>query len=289
MPRNVLSLVVALGATVVGLPLLWFGGATAVGALDVTGDGISAAAIGPALLAVLGGAVLAVAGYSIRWSSLGALVTGALHLAVSLLALVFAPYDEGALPPLWQLVFDLDRTAPELSSGIAMTLAFGVSALVGVSLLVGGLAGLRLHAATALRRWLALLGGLIAIVMVVWALASGLRVYVGFLVTASPDAAVIGPQVVQLALLVVAFGVTLLPLRWSSLGAWTAGIVVTALGLLLLAPLPEILAALPSDIAFLIATAGPAGLLTAVGLTVIGVALGSGRRRRDALAASEVG
>jgi len=289
MPRNVLSLLVALGATVVGLPILWFGGALAVRSLDVTGDGASAAAVGSALLALLGAAVLAVAGYSIRWSSLGALVTGGLHLAFSGVALAFAPYDEGALPFLWQLVFDLDRASNELSSGIAMMLAFGVSALLGVALLVGGLAALRLRASTTGWRWLSLVGGLAAIVLTVWALAAGLRVYVGFLVTASPDASVIVPEVLQLVAVVLMFGVSLVPLLRSGLGAWVAGVVVTGLALLLIAPLPEILAALPSDVAFLIATAGPAGLLGAVGLTLIGVAAGTGRRRRDVLASAAVG
>jgi len=138
-------------------------------------------------------------------------------------------------------------------------------------------------------RWLGLVGGLVATVLAVWALATGLRVYVGFLVTAAPDAAVIAPQVVLLAVLVLAFGAALVPLIGSSLGAWLAGILLTGAGLLLIAPLPEILGALPSDVAFLIATAGPAGLLSAVGLTLAGVAAGTGRRRSDVTASADVG
>jgi len=289
MPRNVLSLLVALGATVVGSLILWFGGALALGSLDVTGEGASAAAVGPAFLALLGAAGLGVAGYSIRWSPLGALVTGALQLVVSAVALAFAPYDENALPFLWRLVFDLDQVSNELSSGVALTLAFGLSALLGMALLVGGLAALRPRATSTGWRWLGVLGGVAAVVLAVAALAAGLRVYVAFLVTGSPDASVIVPQVVQLTLLVLAFGVALLPLVRTTVGAWIAGVVLTGLGLLLIAPLPEILAALPSDVAFLIAVTGPAGLLAAVGLTVVGLAAGSRLRRRDVLAGAGVG
>lgn len=275
MPRTALSLIVAVGATVVGLPILWSGGALALQSLDVTGDTASTSAVGPALLALLGAAVLAVAGYSIRWSPIGALVVGGVHLVVSATALAFPPYDEGALPFLWQLVFDLDRAAPLLSSGVAVMLAYGVSALLGMALLVGGLVSLRPGPATALWRVLSVAGGLLAVVAVVWALAVGLRVYIAFLVTGAPDATVITPLVVQLALAVLVFGLALVPLRGSTAGAFIAGIVVTGLGLLLIAPLPEILAALPADVAFLVATIGPAGLLGAVGLTLLGVGAGS--------------
>jgi len=281
MPRTALSLIVAVGATIVGLPLLWFGGALAIQSLDVSGDSASASAsaVGPALLALLGAAVLGAAGYSIRWSPVGALTVGGLHLLVSATALAFAPYDEGALPFLWQLVFDLDRAAPAISSGLAMTLAYGVSALLGMALLVGGLVSLRPGRATALWRLVGVAGGLAAVVATLWTFTLGLRVYIAFLVTGQPDAAVITPLVVQLALAVVVFGAALVPLRWSAVGGFVAGIVLTGLGLLLIAPLPEILEALPSDVAFLVATIGPAGLLSSVGLTLLGVAAGSRRLR----------
>lgn len=279
MPRTVLSLIVAVGATVVGLPILWFGGALALQSLDVTGDAPAAAAIGPAFLALLGAAVLAVAGFSIRWSPVGALVVGGLHLVVSGVALAFPPYDEGALPVLWQLVFDLDRAAPLLSSGLAVMLAYGLSALLGVALLVGALTALRPGRPTALWRVLGVAGGLVAVGATVWVFASGLRVYIAFLVTGSPDPVVITPLVVQLAIGVLVVGVALVPLRGSTVGAFLAGVVITGLGLLLIAPLPEILAALPADVAFLVATIGPAGLLGAVGLTLLGVGVGSRRRR----------
>jgi hypothetical protein len=279
MPRTVLSLIVAVGATIVGLPILWFGGALAVQSLEVSGDSVSAAAIGPALLALLGAAVLAVAGFSIRWSPVGALVVGGLHLVASATALAFPPYDDTAPPFLWQLVFGLDRVAPLLSSGLAVMLAYGVSALIGMALLVGGLTSLRPARPTTLWRVLAVAGGIVAIVTTVWALTSGLRVYIGFLVAASPNPAAISPLVVQLALAVLVFGIALVPLRGSTTGAWIAGVVITGAGLLLIAPLPEILAALPADVAFLVATIGPAGLLGAVGLTMLGIAAGSRRRR----------
>lgn len=289
MPRTALSLIVAVGATVVGLPILWFGGALAIQSLDVTGDTASAAAIGPALLALLGAAVLGVAGYGIRWSPVGALVVGTLHLLVSAVALAFAPYDEGALPFLWQLVFDLDRVAPAISSGLAMTLAYGVSALLGMALLVGGLTALRPGLPSGLWRVLGVAGGIVAVVATLWAFSVGLRVYIAFLVTGQPDATVITPLVLQLALAVLVFGVSLVPLRWSSVGGFLAGILVTGLGLLLIAPLPEILAALPSDVSFLIATIGPAGLLSAVGLTLLGAAAGSRRLRSGDQSTGAVG
>lgn len=279
MPRTALSLIVAVAATVVGLPLLWFGGTHAIRTLDVTGDTASADAIGPALLALLGAVVLGVAGYSIRWSSLGALVVGGVHLVVSATALAAAPLDDAALPVPWRLVFGLDQVSTELSSGLAMTLAFGVSALLGMALLVGGLTAMRPRPPSALWRGLGAAGGVVAVVVTLWALSVGLFVYVGFLVTADPVASSLVSVVLQLALLVLVFGAALVPLLGSSLGAWTAGIAVTGIGLLLIAPLPEILEALPSDLAFFVATAGPAGMLSAIGLTLLGVAAGSRRRR----------
>ena len=289
MPRTLLSFVVALASTVVGLPLLWIGGALAIRSLDVSGDAASTAAIGPALLALLGAAILGVGGYSIRWSSLGALVAGGLHLVVSATALAAAPFDDDALPFLWRLVFDVDRLNRELSSGLAMTLAYGVSALLGVALVVAGVTSLRPRPTTVLWRVLGAVGGVCAIVVTVWALTVGLRVYIAFLVAVDPVPSVVAPLVVQLALLVLALGVALVPLLGSTLGAWIAGIVITGLGLLLIAPLPEILGALPADLAFLVVTIGPSGFLSAIGLTLLGIAAGSRRRRSLEPPAAPVG
>ncbi|AYF98402.1 hypothetical protein [Protaetiibacter intestinalis] len=276
MPRPLLSLLVSLAATAVGLPLLWLGSALALDGVDLDDESSTAGLIGPALLALLGAVLLGAAGYAIRWSALGPIAVGGLLVAVSAVALAWAP-SGASTPPLWQLVFALDAPAHALSTGLAMTLACGVTLLVGVALLVGGLVRLRPGEPRMPWRLLAIGGGLVATVATVWGLVTGVGVYTGYVVLREAYP----PAVWQLAALAAALGVALVPLRASATGAWIAGVLVTGLGLLLIAPLPEILAALPGELALSVLTLGPTGFLAAVGLALLGLAAGSGSSRNS--------
>lgn len=288
MHPRVVSLLVAVIATVIGMPVMWFGGSLALQGLDLSGEsGAGATGLGFALLALLGATIAGAAGYSLRWSSVGALAVGAVHLMIAGVALAFPPLDDAAVPFLWRGVFALDRVSGELSSGLAMSLAYGFSALLGIILLVGGLTGLRPRTPTPLWRAVAVLGGVVVAVATVWALATGMRVYIAYLVAVDPLPEVYSPFVVELVILVLVAGLGLVPLIRSTAGAWIAGIAVTAGGLLLIAPLPEILGALPSDLAFIVATIGPTCFLAATGLTLLGVAAGSRAHRIRALVASD--
>src|SRR5690606_15385514 len=96
--RTVISVIVALVASIVGTLLLWYGGGHTVDALGgFDGFGPAGAGLSP-LLAALGCALLALAALSVRWSRWGAIAAGALHVAFSLLAVTLPVAPAEGIP-----------------------------------------------------------------------------------------------------------------------------------------------------------------------------------------------
>ena len=215
-------------------------------------------------------------------SSLGAIVVGALHIALSLL-LVAWPVDlaTGFLPPLQALLLDAEAIVGR--STVFIHTGTGVGMLLGVVLLTLGLLRRRAATGSAVMRIVSAVAGLITVVLIFATLAAGGEVYRQAFQYLQP--AVVPILLMVLAALAVA--ATLVPFRWSTLGGFVSGGIVTLVGVVLLVSPPMDLfrvIAPPLTVTFL--PLGVTGGVLAVGLTLIGASLGALlRARRDLRAA----
>lgn len=292
MTRRILSVVAAVVGSLIAMPLLWIGGWYQQ-QMQFQFQPAGPFASIPALLAVLAGVlVLGAVAFTVRWSSLGVIVVGAIHVLGALLGflLPFQPFGGGGFSPIWDLFFALGSISRELSDGALVFTIRGVGALVGFALLGAGIgaAGIRVRlqpsTATLARVLSATVGALLLLLTVLAALSIGGTVYRAYFQVLSPDVV----SALLLIVLAAISGLVMFSVRWSGLGAVIAGAVLVVLGLIAaLAPLGQS-SLLPPDAIVTFSSLGVAGWLAAVGATLIGSGAGaSGRRRaRGAAAAS---
>lgn len=266
--RIVISLVIALVCSVIGVLLLWYGGGATVFEIArfASPEG---AGIHP-LLTASGCLLLAAAAVSVRWSPVGAIVVGSMHVAFSLIAVLvpYAPF-EGVASPAIQLLNALMGIDEALATGAVYFVAFGGGLLVGFALLGVGILSRRVRP-NVLWRVLSTVGGGLALGPAVWALAAGGDFYRGTFQIMRWDALV----AVVLVVAALLFGVLLSPSGRSAIGAWVAGAVLSLLGVILLAVEPRAFADLPRELSATLPLIGWSGTLLAVGATVLGLALG---------------
>src|SRR5690606_38960870 len=168
--RTVISLIVALVASLLGTVVLWYGGGHAV--YEFGRFGAEGAGLYP-LVAGLGCVLLAGAAVTVRWSRVGVIAAGSVHVLFSLFGILvpFQPMD-GISSPATQLLgmlFDLD---PALGTGGYYFVAFGGGLLIGFALLgVGVLA--RRGRPTVLARVLSAVAGVLALGAAGWTFATG--------------------------------------------------------------------------------------------------------------------
>lgn len=268
--RTVISVVVALVASIVGTLLLWYGGGHTVDALGgFDGFGPAGAGLSP-LLAALGCALLALAALSVRWSRWGVIVAGALHVLSSLLAVLLpvSPGD-GIVSPTIRVLNALVGVDPALATGGYYFVAFGGGLLIGVALLGVGLAARRTRPA-GLARALSAVGGVLALLAAAWTFATGGDVYRRTFQMLEADAALTA-TFVGAALL---FGAAIAPSGRSASGTWIAGGALALSGLILLAIDPVAYLGLPSEVVAVVPVLGWSGTILAVGATLLGLALG---------------
>src|SRR5689334_12986865 len=221
--RAVLSLIVAIVTTVVGEALLW-GGGTALtrGALEAARfDGRTAL---PAVIALVGILLVAVAMLTAGWSSLGVIVVGAIHLIAGAAALLVSPAI------YYAVLRPLHQADQGVATGVDYAAATGMLLMTGVVLFVGGIA-------VAARRARSGAAGRVVSLILAFVLGVGLL----------PVLAIGGSRVVQAvllrlsavvelfgALLVLAAAVLLVvvvaTVRWSSLGALVLGALLALAG-----------------------------------------------------------
>ncbi|WP_309710159.1 hypothetical protein [Pseudolysinimonas sp.] len=272
MVRPFLSLLVAAVATVTGFALSWIGASThaaLVARLEPDPVGLA--------LGIVGALVLGIAALSVAIHWVGALVVGAIHGLLGLLALVVPfgnPFAGGIFSPVFQITRMLSKVDPALGDGATMFYFSGTALVVG-AFLIGAALGIR-------SRRLAGPSGAKAV-----AVSSSLSA--GTLLGASALLLIAGgtfaQQIFQLlrydavsaSIAVVAgvfAGLAGLMLRWSSIGVILPATVVFVAGVVLFAGLLPLPPSFPGRL--------PAayGLVMVAGATFLGSAIGGVVRGR---------
>ncbi len=276
--RALISLLVAAIASIAGTLLLWYGGGNVVYSYGQY-FGTEPARTAPFLLALAAGALLlGVAAFSIRWSSVGVLVVGAIHVLFSLLVFLvpYAPLRSGMVSPAIQLLDLLRVGDPGLYGGAYYVVSYGGELLIGTAML--GVAAMARRSAGSGLRIASAVGGVLALGAFAGTVGAGGDFYAHAF--RYLDWQLVPGLLTVLAAL--AFGALLAPSGAAPIGAWVAGGVLTVLGVLLALATPGTLAGLPPAVADTVSAVAWSGLLLGVGVSVLGLALGVTLRRRAA-------
>jgi len=269
--RPFVSLVLAAATTIAGLGLAWVGGAVhyATSAVARVDPGALVALVAGIVLLVGAGATLA-----IHW--VGALVVGAVHGLLGMLALVVPfgnPFGGGIFSPVFQITRMLSKVDRMLGDGATLFYFSGTALVVG-GLLVGAALGVRSRrlSGPSSRTAVAVssvLGGVLLLGAAGLLVTAGGQFARGIVQIFRYDAVAAGLTV----LAGVLAGFAGLLLRWSSAG------VAIAAGLVLVAGVAAALGAVPP------AALGPLlagyGLTAIVGATALGASLGGIARSDD--------
>lgn len=275
MVRPFLSLVVAIVASVIGLALVWMGASSYAMSQGTMRPQLDVAGLAMMLIGLL---FLAVVGLSLALHWVGALVVGAVHGMLGLLALVVPfgnPFDGGIFSPVFQITRMLYRVNNGLGDGATMFYFSGTAFAVGVFLAAAAL-GIRTRRLAAPASVTAIfvssvLGGLVLLA------ASTLVVIAG------GDFSRFIVQMFQydltLAVLTVGGGVLAgvagILLRWSSIGVAVAAVLVVLVGFVFfLGVLPVATTALRLPAMY--------GLIAVAGVVFLGAALGGAIRQSPA-------
>lgn len=273
MVRPFVSLLVAASATVVGLIVSWVG-ATAHAALAARFEPDPAGlALGFVGASIVGCAALSVA---IHW--VGALVVGAIHGLLGLLALVVPfgnPFAGGIFSPVFQITRMLSKVDPAFGDGATMFYFSGTALVVG-AFLVGAALGIRSRrlAGPSSPKAVAVSSSLSAVTVVG---ASALLLVAGGTFV-QQIFQLLRYDAVSAAIAVVAgvlAGLAGLLLRWSSIGVILPATIVFITGFVLFAALLPLPPSFPGRL--------PAayGLVMIAGATFLAAAIGGAVRGRD--------
>lgn len=279
MVRPFLSLVLAVAATVGGLAATWLGAAehvVASGRLGgpAGGEGVMLTVVG---ILLLGASALTIA---LHW--VGAMVVGAVHALLGLLALVVPfgnPFGGGIFSPVFQITAMLATFDRTMGSESQVFYFSGTAFVVG-AFLVGAALGVRSRRLSppARRKAIAIssvLGALLVLGSTAVLLLAGGAFVRALLQMMKYDAVLAGVTVVGGVLA----GLAGLFLRWSSLGVALAGALVLAAGAVLFSGM------LPPTAPG--AFAGAHGTVLLAGVTVLGAALGGMARSDEVPVASD--
>lgn len=231
MIRRILSLVVALVASVLGYLALWSGGTTLafVASSFRSGGRIDPGALALVLLGLL---LLAVAAMTVALSSLGVIVVGAIHVLVGFVS-ILSPFEalRSPLPLPYQLINQLFDPNSPVNFGFYASVPTGVGIAVGTVLLVAGLAargrsGVPSLFGRILSPILSVILGGVGLLIVV---GQGAVVYLSQLQRGlwQVDLGVVGAMVLGTLLLAIAA----FTVRWSSIGVFALGAIVAVFGL----------------------------------------------------------
>lgn len=278
MVRPFLSLLVAGGATVAGLATSWIGAATHTALAARSEPDPAGLALG-----MLGAMLLAAAAASLAIHWLGALVTGAIHSLLGLLALV-VPFGNAFAGGIFSPVFQITRMLSQLDASLgdgATIFYFSGAALVVGAFLVGASLGIRS------RR----LAGPSSVTSVAASSAIGAAALIGASALLLVAGGAFVQQIFQLlrhdpvsaAIVVVAgvlAGLAGLLLRWSSLGVIASAVVVLVAGTVLFTAAVPLPASFPGRLP---ATSGLVMVAGAVFLAaaIVGAAAGRSRAAAD--------
>lgn len=273
MVRPFLSLLLAAAATVAGFALSWIGAtshAALAARLEPDPVGLALGAAGTALLG------LAALTLAIHW--VGALVVGAIHALLGVLALVVPfgnPFAGGIFSPVFQITRMLSKIDPSLGDGATMFYFSGTALVVG-AFLIGAALGIRSRrlAGPSSAKAVAVSSSLSAVALLG---ASALLLVAGGSF-AQQIFQLLRYDAVSAAITVFAgvlAGVAGLLLRWSSIGVILPATIVFVAGIVLFAALLPLPPSFPGRL--------PAvyGLVMIAGATFFAAAIGAVVRGRS--------
>ncbi len=276
MVRILLSTAISLAATVLGYGALWHGGGVLM--REAVHFGVGEVNVPSLLLVVAGIVLLGVAMVSVALSSIGVIVVGAIHLFFGLLA-VFIPSS-----PFIRLIAQAFGEGSAIGNGLLFLVSTGIGLLAGIVFLVTGLAAVsrRPQKAGAMARAASVIVALVAGPMgMLLAFMGGGKVYTNLLILANTDFDATGAMLLVVG--TVLLGITVLTLRWSSLGTAVLGLAVAALGFVGITQ-PGQLASLSNEVSRELSVAvqfsGPNGHLAMLGMLLLAAALGTLLRSR---------
>lgn len=285
MARRLLSIVIALVATVLGYLAAWTGGVSLANEANSFRGGFNA---GWLLLVLLGLLLLAVAALTVAISSAGVILVGAIHLAFGVLAFALPMTGlDGGFSPAYMLMQSLFSTFGPLGGGLFFSVPTGFGMLVGVVTLLGGLAARSrvARAGTTSRVVSGIVALVIAVPAVLLLLVGGGDSYRRAVVMFQPATPL---DLVAIVAGLILVAVVVLSVRWSSTGLVLLGVIVSALGaVFLLATVPVAVMAngLSQELAAGIQSAGATGNVLIAGVVMLGVAIGVRVRARRAVLA----
>ena len=272
--RRALSLLLALGATTIGLLLAWTGGARLYLKL-ARFDNVPS--IADWALLVVGAVLIVAAGASLALSRLGVVVTGALLLLLGLV-IMFAPLRP--ISPLIRDLFALSATPGSPALGLVTTASMGLLTALGAILITMGLLTRRGRPASSRATLPSVLTGLITVGCVWLTSAAGLRLYESRLKLMSTE---LLPGLLVIAA-TLALAASLIPHRFSAVGGFVAGGILTVAGLLLaLIPPVTQMRSWPAIYQHL-GMAGSLGIPLVIGAALLGCSVGATIASRRPLA-----
>lgn len=280
MARRLLSVLIAVVATVLGYLAAWTGGvAIAMNSFRAQFDPSGL----PLLL--LGLVLLAVAALTIVMSSAGVIVVGAAHLLFGLLAfaLPMTGITGGFAPAYWliRLTYGASRA---FADGLYFSVPTGFGMLVGATLLIAGLmARSRQTPTSSIARVsagvAALILGVPGVLLVLTGGGSSYRRTAAMLQPATPlDVILIVSGLLLVSVVVVS-------VRWSSVGVILLGAIVSLLGLVFVvasAPIVGTVARISQEFAAGVQSAGVSGNVLVLGVVLLAVGFGVRIRARRA-------
>ena len=280
MIRPFLSVLVAGLSSAVGISLLSAGGSGHFAAMGAFGG--RPVDPTPLVLLVVGVVLLAVAALSLALHWLGALVVGAIHAVLGLLALVMpfgSPFAGGVFSPVFQITQMIARVDRWLGDGLSIFFFSGTALVMGAFLVAAAL-GVRSRrlaqpASSGVAAATSSLSGLLLFGALAILLFAGGPFVLDLFRTFQYDGILAAITVVGGVL--AGFGGLLL--RWSSTGAVVAGSVTLAVGLFLFLDPARLGPTFPGWYL------GGYGLVLAVGATFLGAALGGLVRGPEAVPA----
>ena len=280
MARRLLSVLIAVVATVLGYLAAWTGGVATAMSANAFRGGFDPSGLP---LVLLGLVLLAVAGLTIVMSSAGVIVVGAAHVLFGLLAFALPVTGiTGGFSPAYGLIRLLFSVSPSFADGLYFSVPTGFGMLVGVALLVSGLMARSRQAPTnSIARvttgLVALVLGVPGVLLVLTGGGSSYRRTAAMLQPATPlDVVLIASGVILVAVVVAS-------VRWSSTGVILLGAIVSVLGVVFLVASAQIfgtIVGISQEFAAGVQSAGATGNVLILGVVLLAVGFGVRVRAR---------
>lgn len=225
--RPLISVVIAVAASLVGHVVLWISGATSF----ISNQRFLQPDVGAIVGITVGVVIIGIAMLTVAISSAGVLLIGAVQVVSGLLGVLLTPSLGGGIAPMVQLSAVLRSIHPELSYGFDYSVLTGICLITGVIFVVAGLVG-RMPLRAVPGAGLPIVAAVIAVVTGL--IGVSLAIGAGFLTFRRGFVYLDGPDPISVVVLVLGallVGVAVASARWSPVGVVVLGVIVVVLGI----------------------------------------------------------